>query len=352
MFGIPGAWLLVIGSVVALGLFGVLNALTNRRYVFEDGLVHGVVGRMGSGKSLFIVQRVLMPFCRRLSKRGVIYSTTERPVRRVITNFKFDPRLPNVEVLHVVPTETTNIFEELIELSVRIGGVEGPWYDEDAILQDGRRSIPDDAVSAMLPNGKRSFERQPILNALVILDEMHFFAQSSKIAISEAAGYAFSMARKWNAELWWCSQSEMKVHKRLRDESSYLWLAGKLTGPAAWVLGDRWHICRQYSSPALVERARQAGMSGKDAPRSNERRFYRYTKAVGRIYNSFELLQPDPSRRLNVASPAVQAGTLLRMPSATRPVVGVQIGETGQPNFSEQADPFLSDDEHGSTRAG
>lgn len=289
-------WALVLGGVVLLGVFGGLSALTNRKYVFEDGLVHGVVGRMGSGKSLFIVQRVLMPFCRRLSKKGVIYSTTERPVRRVITNFKFDPRLPNVEVLNVEPTNDSNIFEQLIRLSERLGEQEGPWYDEDGVLQDGRRPIPEGAEPVPCIGGKTAYVRQPILNALVIFDEMHFFMASSKIAVGDSAGYAFSMARKWNSEIWWCSQHEMKVHKRLRDESSFLWLAGKLSGPASWVLGDRWHICRQYSSAALVEKARQAGQSGKDAPRSNERRFYRYTKAVGRVYNSFELLVPDPSR--------------------------------------------------------
>lgn len=288
-------WALVILGVTLIGVFGGLNALTNRRYVFEDGMVHGVVGRMGSGKSLFLVQRVLIPFCRRLSKRGVIYSTTERPVRRVVTNFKFDPRMPNVEVLNVQPTATTNIFEELIALSERIGATEGPWYDENGVLIDGRRPLPD-REPVVLRSGKVAFVRQPILNALVILDEMHFFMESSKISMDKAAGYAISMARKWNVEMWWASQHEMKVHKRLRDESSVLWLCGKVVGLPAFFLGERWHLARQYQSAALVERTRQAGLGGRDAPRSLERRFYRYTRKVGQVYNSFELLVPNPGR--------------------------------------------------------
>lgn len=312
-------WALVISGVLLICVFGGLNAIVNRKYVFEDGMVHGVVGRMGSGKSLFVVQRVLLPFCRRLSKRGVVYSVnTERPVRRVITNFKFDPRMPNVEVLHVSPTATTNIFEELILLSEQIGEREGPWLDADGVLQDGRKEPP------------AGVRREPILNALVILDEMHFFMESSKIAMDKAAGYAISMARKWNCEMWWVSQHEMKVHKRLRDESSMLWLCGKVTAPASWVLGERWHLSRQYSSAALVEKARQAGSGGKDAPRSTERRFYRYTKTVGRVYNSFELLVPNPARGFDVAARTIERRNALALVPSSE-------GDSEQPAAAEDA---------------
>lgn len=285
-FGLPARWAMVACGVLALALFGGLNALTNRKYVFTDGLVSGVVGRMGSGKSLFMVLRVLIPFCRTLSKRGVVYSATNRPVRRVITNFKFDPGMPNVEVRTVQPTAEVNIFGQLIRLADEIGAVEGPWLDADGVLQDGRK-VP--------PEGVR---REPILNALVMLDEMHFFMESSKMTVDADAGFVISMARKYNAEIWWASQHEMKVHKRLRDESSVIWLAGKFSGFASFFVGDGLHVARCYASSAQVERARQATQQ---APRSIERRFYRWRRKHTRLFNSFELLVPNASRRSEAA---------------------------------------------------
>lgn len=285
--GIPKGWVLV-AAITALGLlFGGLNALTNRKYVFEDGLVSGVVGRMGSGKSLFIVSRVLLPFCRALSRKGYLMSSTERPVVRVVANFRFDPGMPNVEVRTVMPSETEGVFTALRRLAEQIGDVEGPWRDAEGVLHNGRnaRGIRE------LPEGCK---REPILNALVVLDEMHLFAGSSKLALSDDTSYVISMARKYNCELWWASQHEMKVHKRLRDESSVLWLAGKVSGFLGFFVGERRHVARCFVSAAQVEKAR-AGTP--NPPRSIERRFYRYTPKVGRFFNSFELLVPDPSRR-------------------------------------------------------
>lgn len=322
--GIPIPWIIVAGLLALMGVFGGLNALHNRKYYFLDGLVSGVVGRMGSGKSLFIVTRVLRPFCRALSANGgVIPSSTGRPVRRVITNFRFDAGMPNVEVRNVAPTAEDSIFAQLIKLAETIGvdEAEGPWLDEQNILHDGREPIPTIAVcyrcggtaeggpvaqaqddwqpctahmveTIELPK----FGREPILNALVVLDEMHLFAGSSKVAIGDEAGFVISMARKYNSEIWWASQHEMKVHKRLRDESSTLWLAGKLTGFASFFVGSGWHVARSFDGPAQVEAARKCVGTTKTV-RASDRRIYRYTAKVGKWYNSFELIVPDPSRR-------------------------------------------------------
>lgn len=291
---LPSVWWVCLGLIALAVLFSIGNGLVNRVYVPVDGLVQGVVGRMGSGKSLLIVMRVLLPFCRGLAKRGFVRSMTGRPMTRVITNFRFDPGLAGVEVLTVQPGADRSIFGSLIDLAHEIGQREGPWYDSAGIMQDGSKAMPADAEPARLANGALSYTRQPILNALVVLDEMHLFANSSKLALGDEASWIISMARKLNCELWWASQHEMKVHKRLRDESSSIWLAGKLTGLGAMFVGSGWHVAREYHSPALVERARNSlGSTG--APKASDRRVYRFTKDTKRFYNSFELLVPDPS---------------------------------------------------------
>lgn len=291
---LPFVWWLVIGLVAIAAVIGLANGALNRIYRPVDGLVQGVVGRMGSGKSLLIVQRVLLPYCRGLGKRGRVLSMSGRPMVRAVTNFRFDPLIKGVEIRNVAPDPESgrSIFGSLIALAEEIGATEGPWYDQNGVLHDGSELCPPlDPVP--LSGGRVAYVRQPILNALVVLDEMHLFANSSKLALGDEASWIISMARKLNCELWWASQHEMKVHKRLRDESSSIWLAGKLSGFAAIFLGSGWHVAREYHSPALVERARNAlGTAG--APRAADRRIYRFTKATKRFYNSFELLIPDP----------------------------------------------------------
>lgn len=292
---LTGVWWALVGMVVLTGVFGAMNALLGRRYMPEDGMVQGVVGRMGSGKSLFIVSRVLLPFCRAMSKRGyVLTASTQRRMTRVVTNFRFDSGLRNVEVVTVCPTEDTSIFSELIALAHRIGAEEGPWFDLDGVLRDGRDPIPDGVEPVVGAGGTIAYQRRPIINGLVVLDELHLYAGSGNIAVGEEASWLFSMARKLNAEIWWCSQHEMKVHKRIRDESSSIWLAAKLNGLVGFFVSG-WHVAREYHSPQLVERARAAA-GDKGAPRSDQRRFYRFSKRTKRFYNSFELLQADPPR--------------------------------------------------------
>lgn len=321
--GVPVVWWAVGGLVLVLGVFGLLNGWLNRIYRPVDGLVQGVVGRMGSGKSLFIVQRVLLPFCAALARKGVVLSQSGRPMTRVVTNFAFNPEAAlgrrarhRVEVRHVEPTSDDSIFAALIDLSHDIGRTEGPWFDDDAVMHSGRETPPADAIPHELRPGVWSYVRQPILNALVVLDELHLFANSSKLALGEEASFVISMARKLNAEVWWCSQHEMKVHKRIRDESSSIWLAGKLTGFAAAFVGSGWHLAREYHSPALVERARNS-FGTAQAPRPSDKRVYRFTRRTSRFYNSFELLVPDPSgsagARRSGAEATRSAGRMARL---------------------------------------
>jgi len=312
-FGVTAAWWLVF-VLGGLGLlFGGLNALINRRYRFVDGHVAGVVGHMGSGKSLFMVQRVLLPFCRALRKGNVV-STTHRPVRRVITNFRFDPGMPGVEVRHVEPTSEVDIFSSLITLAQQIGDVEGPWMHPDTgvFVTDPSVPLPYECAlcGSRLPDVEACSSddghvllararREPVLNALVVFDELHLFAGSSKLALGDAAAFAIAMMRKLNGEFWWVSQHEMKVHKRIRDDSLVIWFCGALRGPLTALIGSSWHVSRAYHA-AQIDAARRAP----EKVRALDRRIYRYTRRIGRIYNSFALIIPDPPSRRSSPSAA------------------------------------------------
>jgi hypothetical protein len=301
--GIQVTWWAIAGLLAIMAVFGVLNGALNKIYRPVDGLVQGVVGRMGSGKSLFVVQRVLLPYCAALGKRGFVLSDSKRRMRRVVTNFRFDPGT-DIEIRTVRASETVSIFLAVRQLAEAIGRVEGPWYDERGILcepTEHEMSTVCAVCRNVGPCGDRhgvelveEFDREPILNAVVVLDEMHLYANSGNLALGKEASWLISMARKLNAEVWWCSQHEMKVHKRLRDESSYIWLASKWHGPATWILGSGWHIAREFVSPALVERARSAAGTGKGVAGS-DKRIYKFSNKSKQFYNSFELLTADPT---------------------------------------------------------
>jgi len=151
------------GAVVFLGLMVALSSLTSRGYSFASGRVQGVIGLMGSGKSLFIVTRVILPTAKALaSKRGLRCGHIGRPVKRIITNFEMD--LP---------------------------------YDVELIVLDGNRIF--DHLFELAADLDLRFD------AIVIIDEAYLFLTSAKRLFSAKAVYVCSMARKLNAEIWWLS---------------------------------------------------------------------------------------------------------------------------------------------------
>lgn len=292
--GLPfSTWYLVAGLGGVCLVFGCMSALLNRQYVFRDGIINGVVGQMGSGKSLFMVQRVIIPFCRSLAKKGTVTSSTGRPVRRIICNFRIDPVEAGfvrkngepIEVVLVQPTEDEPIFAVVRRLAAEIGALEGPWTHPVT----GRLIQPtwSNEIPAGYEDVLAGVEREPILNGLVALDEMHLFTPSEKMSMDADARYVTSMARKLNAELWWVSQHEMKVHKRLRDDSEMIWRAGKLQGPLTALVGSGWFAAQAFHTMDVR----------RPTAKAIDRRIYRYTKRVGRVYDSFALLLPDPVRR-------------------------------------------------------
>ena len=249
------------GAVVALiVLLSIGSALTGRGYRFASGSVQGVIGKMGSGKSLFVVTRVILPAARAMSKkRGLICTHTGRPVTKIITNFEME--LP---------------------------------YDVDLITLDGSR-LWDDLVERCQAGR---------LDALVIIDEAHLYLPSAKMKMAQKAAWVCSMARKLNAEIWWISQNEMKIHKRLRDDSQLIW---KVQRSAAWytlITGpSSWFVARAYEP----ERIRALAGTPEDQRR------YKMTKQALAAYDSFELIVPDAEADVSLDSLSTR-GRLVAVP--------------------------------------
>jgi len=241
------AWYVVGAAAVLCVLLAAGSALTSRGYRFASGRVQGVVGLMGSGKSLFVVQRVILPAAKDMTrKRGLECSHTWRPVKRIITNFTMELPYEGVEL---VTLDGSRVWDHLAELAVEYGkpGV-------------------------------------PSLDALVIIDEAHLYMPAAKSKVPQKAAWLTSMARKLNAEIWWITQNQMKIHKRLRDDTQLIWTVGRsaslwtlLTGPS------KWFTARAYE-PENLTRANRTPV---------DRRFYRLSKRAIAAYNSFELIVPD-----------------------------------------------------------
>jgi len=305
LWGLFTSWTFVL--VLVAGCFPLWLLSFRRRpvYVPTDGLVSGVVGRMGTGKSLFLVTTVLLPYCRALVRGGGrVRGLSGRPMVRVVTNFHFDPpeALAAVDRQVVEPVDGLSVFSVLLELAETIGLVEGPWKDANGKLHPWTEEPPP------------GVRRLPAINGLVILDELHLFCSASDVSVAVDASYFFTMARKLNCEVWWASQSEMKVHKRIRDESSELWLCARLGGIAA-ALTPGWHVARSYDTPQQLDKARAAAglhSSRIKPPAPTAKRAYRGSKRVFSFYNSFDLLLPDDRRTARTVSVAGKVASSYR----------------------------------------
>jgi hypothetical protein len=248
------AWYFCGGVVVLIGLLSLGSALTSRGYRFASGRISGVVGKMGSGKSLFVVTKVILPAARTMQKKhGLVCGHTGRRVRRLITNFSIE--LPyDVEVIHL---DGSRIWDHLVELAHELGG-------------DSLR-----------------------LDALVIIDEAHLFMPSDKMKMATKARWITSMARKMNAEIWWITQNEMKIHKRLRDDTQLIWRVGRSASLWTIIAGpSKWFTARAYE-PERLNRL--------NAQPEDQRR-YRLSKTAIKAYDSFELIVPDAEADVSLDS--------------------------------------------------
>lgn len=240
---------LIVACIGVLASIG--SAMTARSYRFQDGMVRGVIGRMGSGKSLFIVAKVLIPCARAMSRRRGLLSSTYRPVQRIIANFEVDTGYD----VETIVLDGNRLWDHLLE----IANEHAEWNPR-----------------------KERFEAR--LNALVVIDEAHLFITSGKAKMAQKAAYICSMARKMNAEIWWLSQSEMKIHKRLRDDSAEIWRVGRWAPVYTLITGpSRWFVARAFESERIASRTATP----------IDRRFYRMSRRALRAYDSFELIVPD-----------------------------------------------------------
>jgi RecA/RadA recombinase len=209
-------WGPVIGAAVVLGLLVVwLDHRKDKNKKHKGGQVIGVVGRMGSGKSYFAVK---MAYNRLLA--GVT----------VVTNFTmhFD-HLPNGEAL----AKNWRQFS---------------GWDQFAELE----------------------------NAVVIIDEAHLYAPSSKhIDFPMIARFKMSQARKFKLDVYWISQHEDRVNRTLRDLTSMIFVCESFFGGTTFkALGYE---------PEKVRRKDQ----------HIERRGYRIDLNIANLYDTLQILDFD-----------------------------------------------------------
>lgn len=270
------AWIACAAAGALCLVFGSISALTSRTYKFRGGMIQGVTGQMGSGKSLFVVARVLLPAAKGMSKKhGLWCSTTQRQVKRLICNFEVD--LPyDVEV---VALEGERLWDHLLEMS-------------------------------------HEFERggKAALDGLIIIDEAHLFGSSDKMKLSPKARYVCSMLRKLNAELWWISQHPEQIHVALRRHTSMCWTVHQ--SAALWTLftgaASKWHV--GVSWPMRNGAAKIGGPGIK--PLQTVR--YRRTKRVMAAYNSFDLIVPADDAASDLSRDELSARRLRALPAAIR----------------------------------
>lgn len=154
-----GLWFAPLFALVALAAVVFVSAMLNSGpAAFRRGIVTGVVGRMGSGKTLFVMHR-----CYKHLKAG----------GQLTANFSLTPT------------------PEMVRKGARIGRFTS-W-----------------AELAREPSG-----------TLVVLDEAHLFAPSTQgFRLPDEARWYLSMCRKLGHEVMWCCQHESRVSTQLRAQT-------------------------------------------------------------------------------------------------------------------------------------
>lgn len=234
-----------VGLILLIGLVKILVSQRAPRRV--PGRVSGVVGAMGSGKSLFVVSRAILPAL----KRG----------EYVVTNFDMDIP-PGLKGVHRT-LDTPMIFEELAERG------------QDAVAYaraKGRGWNLRDVSGAELA------QRGHVANCLVVLDEAHIYAPSSKMVLTDTALWWTTHCRKLGIELYWVTQFPEQIAKGMRRNTAEVWQArrrgGKTFGAKCYPM-DKWD--KQNRGKPL------------------DSLVYRLTPDVMKLYDSFELIAPEPT---------------------------------------------------------
>jgi hypothetical protein len=161
------AILLVFAGLMRMALAIFMGGVPGVR----EGWITGVVGRMGQGKSLYIMT---------LAKKHLRYGGT------VISNFAIDTSVTGGDWI-----EFRGWVALLEALVVRL--------EAAPLDKDGRPWV------------------QP---ALVLLDEAHLYAPANGMVLPDVARWILSHLRKLRAEMMWCSQHESRVASALREQTA------------------------------------------------------------------------------------------------------------------------------------
>lgn len=298
MFVACGVAVLVVG--------GLLTFASGRRVRFYSGIIHGITGELGGGKSYFVVSKILAPAARQIaSRRGLWCEHSNRRVRRIITNFTFRPEafgINGCEVVQLHPRPDATIWEQLAGLAT--------------------------------PQPDGSFT----LDAIVAIDEMSLFAPSDEHRLDPVAKAIAVHIRKMNAALYWLAQDHMQVHKRVRALSHRIWFVRNGESARWMFLPGRWFTASAWKA-AQVE-------SNGPRPEPIEKRAVRATKRGFRAYESFEVITDDLDALLvlhDLAGRDVPAPGGSTLPPPAEPHNGW--GPTGNTFPASPIGPSDSDDE-------
>lgn len=221
-----------------------------------SGKLVGIVGKMGSGKSLFAV---------RMAYRRM------RSGANVRTNFSM--KFPNHHPDRECPKKCDRKKRCICARKRRLKGEDGVSYRQECLCQMAKRWAP-----------FHGWEEVAFLeNAVVIVDEAHIMAPSHDFhAIPEIARWKISMGRKFKLDVYWISQNEKKVSAQLRNDTNYIficrsWFPGMGRGGAPLLLS-----AKEYEPENLRKPDKHTG-----------RKVFVFRKSVAELYDSLEVMRSD-----------------------------------------------------------
>lgn len=220
-----------------------------------SGKLIGVVGKMGSGKSLFAV---------RMAYRRMSHGANVR------TNFTM-----NFPIHHEgeCPPKCEKKKRCVCVRKKKMKAANGSTYKMPCLCQMKKRWAP-----------FYGWEELAFLeNAVVIVDEAHLMAPSHDFhAIPEIARWKVSMGRKFHLDVYWISQNEKKISAQLRNDthSIYLcrsWFEGMGRGGAPLVL-----TAKEYEPESMRKKDAHIG-----------RRLFKFNLGIAELYDTLEVMRSD-----------------------------------------------------------
>lgn len=231
----PGfGWVLPLVAAASVLLLGALKWTlfsSSGKARQPDGRVVGVIGRMGSGKTLFAVAEM-----RRRFRAGL----------RVSSNFKLS-----------FPCTCSRRHKRRYSEGVHAGNC----YSRRAELWSPFRGWEELAL---------------LRNCVVVLDEAHLYAPAvAGYALSIDARWAISMCRHNSIDLYWITQHESRVTKTLRD------------------LTTEMVLCKRYRFPRRCKAVGWEPEEFRQPRKWMWSKTYRPDRSLRKLYDTHELVLPD-----------------------------------------------------------